>query len=70
MKIQTTYVPTDSENKPFCLPGVYTLADVQKLGADLVAAGVTEFDTMNVKVNAEGWLTITVEKIIESQAQQ
>ena len=69
MKIQTTYVPTDAENKPFQIPGVYTLADVQKLGADLVAAGVTEFDTMNVSVNRDGWLTITVEKTIESQPQ-
>lgn len=66
MKIQTTYVPTDSDNKPFTLPGVYTLKDIQKLGADLVGAGVSPFDTMSISINRDGWLTITVEKTLEA----
>lgn len=66
MKIKTVYTPTNNDGAPYRVPGVYTISDIQKLGADLVAAGVTDFDTFSVSVNQEGWLQVTIEKTVDT----
>lgn len=67
MKIRTTYIPTDtSGNEISFLRSVYTLADLQKLGADLAANGVGPEDALAFDVHPNsGVLSVMCEKSID-----
>jgi hypothetical protein len=67
VKIRTTYIPTDTAgNEVSFTRGVYTLADLQKLGADLAAAGVGPTDSLMFDVHPmSGALAVICEKTVE-----